>query len=158
MRRMIERLLVCLVLLTAIFAGSAAASAGSANIVVFVYNDTIKNGRFDAGEQGLANWTIKLIGGFNWRSPIGTIPGHGTSPVLPTPLLRTNATGYNITTVSPGTYFLVENEQNWVNGWVPSPAMPDGSTVRYVTVTSGDVKHINFSVYCHPGQTCAPHT
>ncbi len=167
-KRMIERTAVCLLLLTAIFAGSAftaAAGTGTAKIVVFVYNDVNKNGNFDPGEQGLANWTIQLLGGNNGWSPIGGIPIRGTAPMLPTPLLITNATGYNTTTnVSDGTYFLAENEQNWVNGWVPS-TMPDGITVKWVTVKNGvtyqngkAVSQINFAVFCRPQQTCTPHS
>ncbi len=155
-RKIIGRISVCLLVLTAMFAGSAAA-AGTGKIVIFVYNDNNpKNGIYNSGEPGLANWTVQLFGGnIGWR-PVGGIPIGGTSPVLPTPQLVTNETGYNTTVVSPGTYFLAETEQNWVNGWVPS-TMPDGMTVKFVTVKEGDVKLLKFAVFCRL-QTCASHT
>ncbi len=145
-RRMIERTAVCLLLLTAIFAGSAfTAAAGSAKIVVFVYNDNknnTQNGKFDPGEQGLANWIIRVTG----PDPV----------VWKSTLLYTNDTGYASYNATAGSmYFLAETEQNWVNGWVPS-LYPDGITVKIVF--KGDGKPINFAVFCRPLQTCTPRT
>ncbi len=116
-RKMIYRILVCLILLTAIL--GVGTIAGSAKIWGYVYNDQNRNHKWDTGEPGIANWTMFLRGFTGAQAtPLRTV---------------TNDTGYySFDVPQSGMYMLWEAEPNFCPDWAAvSPTL----TVVFKTTT-----------------------
>ncbi len=122
-RRGIERMLVCFLLLTAIFAGGTlTAAAQSLKIWGYVYNDINKNRLFDPADPGISNWTM-FLKGFN---------GVQATPLRTT----TNDTGYySFDNVTAGMYMLWEAEPNFCPDWVP-----ESPTLAVISVSSTSIR------------------
>ncbi len=117
MKKGIDSAVLCLLLATAIFAGSTLAAAAAecstpSTICGYVFYDTNHNRAFDSGETGISNWTMFLVN-FDQvqRKMVRTI-------------VRTNDSGYyNFSNVAKGFYMLTEAEPNFCPDWVPITPM-----------------------------------
>ncbi|MCZ7383604.1 MAG: CehA/McbA family metallohydrolase [Candidatus Methanoperedens sp.] len=86
----------------------------------FKVNDTNGNGKWDAGEKGISNWTIRLIG----------ITGKGKEAEVIRKETFTDATGfYNFDNLSAGRYFVIEKLEK---GFVPT-----SSPVKRIKIAQG---------------------
>jgi hypothetical protein len=91
------------------------------SITGFKINDTNGNGKWDAGEKGISNWTIRLIG----------IIGKGKNAKIIRKETFTDATGfYMFDNLSAGRYFVIENLKK---GFVPT-----SSTVRRIKLAQNE--------------------
>lgn len=96
----------------------AAPTAGS--ISGFKVNDTNGNGRWNAGEKGISNWTIRLIG----------ITGKEKNAKVIRKETLTDATGfYKFDNLSAGRYFVIEKLKNGF--------MPTSSPVKRIKLAQG---------------------
>jgi hypothetical protein len=93
-------------------------TAGS--ISGFKINDTNSNGKWDAGEKGISNWTIRLIG----------IIGKGKDSKVIRIETLTDATGfYNFDNLLEGRYFVIEK--------LKKDFVPTSSPVKRIKLAQG---------------------
>jgi hypothetical protein len=86
----------------------------------FKINDTNGNGKWNAGEKGISNWTIRLIG----------ITGKGKNVKVIRKEILTDATGfYNFDNLPAGRYFVIEKLKK---GFVPT-----SSPVKRIRLAQG---------------------